>query len=60
MQGLDALLALGLMGCVMYIQKDDSSLGKSELACVGVWSDSLSLSESMGRMGQTGHNTVYG
>lgn len=60
MQDLDALLALGLMGCVMYIQKDGSSLGKSELACVGVWSASLSLSESMSRVGQTGHSTVYG
>lgn len=54
MQDLDAL-TLGLSECVMYIQKDGSSLGKSELVCVGVWNDSLSLSESMSRMGQTGH-----
>lgn len=42
MQDLDAL-ALGFVGCVMYIQKDGSSLGKSELVCVGVRNDSLAL-----------------
>lgn len=43
MQDLDTL-ASSFVGCVVYTQKDGPSLGKSELVCVGVWNESLSLS----------------